>query len=159
MTLTVALNADAADIPVGEKKTVGGAVGIMTNGASFVLYRRMLEDPRASLFGMTLETDVNIEFIPAPEVRPGARAMGRVAVRTQDCSLQHFVPGWKKEFELDFPMARETEVGFLGLEQLGDGRFCMHSMAISTAHGTQLVGPPLKLEEFLLFLVALEANV
>lgn len=69
------------------------------------------------------------------------------------------MPGWKKKLGLDFPVARQTEVGLLGLEQLRERGVCVYSMAIIAAHGSQLVGPSLKLEEFLLLLVAFQASV
>ena len=159
MPSTVALDTDAPDIPVGQKEPVGGSVGIMANAASLILDRGMLEDPGTSLFGMALEADIDIEFVPPPQTRPGTGSVGGVAVGAKKRSFKNSVSGRKKKFEPDFPVARQTQIGLFGLEESRQGGHRVHTMAVVAAHGPQLVGSSLELEKFLLLLVALEASV
>jgi len=159
VTLAVALDTDTPDIPVGQQETVGGAVGIVANATAFEFHRRMLKDPRASLFGVAFETDIDVELVPAAQTRPGAGPMRGVAVGATHGSFQHLVPGWKRELEPDFPMARKAEVGLRRLEEFRQRGAPVHSMAVIAGHSLQLVSTPLKLEKFLFFLVTFEADV
>jgi hypothetical protein len=157
--LSVALDADAPYIPMGEEEAVGRAVGIMADGAPFELHGRMLKNPGPPFFGMAFETDIDVEFIPAPETRPSAGAMRGVAVRAAHRSFQHLVVGRKMELEPDLSMAGKAKIGFFGLEEFWKRGSSVHPVTIVAGHIAQLVGASLELEEFLLLLVALEAGV
>jgi hypothetical protein len=85
--------------------------------------------------------------------------MRGMAIRAKECSFQYSVPGRKEKFELDFPMARETKVGFLSLQEFRQKRRSMHPMAIIAAHRTYLVGTSLKLEKFFILLMTSQAYI
>jgi hypothetical protein len=63
------------------------------------------------------------------------------------------------KFELDLSVAGKTEVGIFGLQEFGVRVRFMHPVAISAAHGIQLVLTPLELKKFNLFLMAFQANI
>jgi len=113
----MALNTDTPDITMRQQKTIGRAVRVVTDAASLELDRRVFEDPGSSLLGMTLEADIRIEFVPAPQSGTGSRPVGGMAVRTKHGALQDFMPCRKIELSLDFQMTGKAKIAFLALEE------------------------------------------
>ena len=102
---SVALDTDGPDIAPDQKEAIRRPMGHVTDTASFHLSREVFINPGTSLFGMTFEAGVDIEFIPRPQAGPCPGPMGSMAVGTFHGPFQNFVPGGKVEFRLHILMA------------------------------------------------------
>jgi hypothetical protein len=156
--LTMTFKTDAPDIAADQKEAICRSMGSMTDGTSFCFHGEMFEDPGASLFRMTFETDIDIKLIPCPQTAPCAGPMGSMAIRALQCPFQDSMTGRKVELRFDLLMARETESGLFFLEEILCHLGAMNLMTIITSNRIEFMDSSAELEECLLFLMTFETR-
>jgi hypothetical protein len=70
VALAVAFQADGPNFTTDQKESIQRSMGCMADRAPFHFDREVFKDPGASLFRVTLKTDVVIKFIPFFQTGP-----------------------------------------------------------------------------------------
>jgi hypothetical protein len=160
VALPMTLKTEGLLIGNDQKKSIGRPMSHVADAASLHLHRHMFEDPGTPLLCMAFKTGIVIrKFVPFLEACPRPGPVGGMAIRAFHCPLHDSMIDGKIEFGLYVLMAREAEIGLLIFQKfLGDPGF-MNLVAVIAADRAQFVDPPVELEKFPAFGVAIEADV
>lgn len=147
MALAVAFHADGPDVTTDQKESIRRSMGCMADRASFHFDREVLKDPGASLFRVTVKTDVVIKFIPFFQTGPCPSPVRRVTIRAFHGALYHPMVAGEIKFGLNVQVTRETEVVLLSPQKVFGDLGPMDLMAVVASDCAYLVDSSPKLEE------------
>ena len=159
MTDAMTFDAEHSGIATDKKESIGRSMGNMADRTPFHFSSEMFVDPRAPLFRMTFETDIRPRGVCTSKACTGPFSMGRMAIRTRHGPFQNLVAGGQAELSLHLRVATKTEIRFFGLQKPRGGWGFMDLMAIITAHGRKLVGPPSGFEKTFLPTMAFQTGL
>jgi len=159
MGLTVTFHTKRSHVLADQQKSIWRSVRGMANVTPFELLCPMFENPGTSLFRVAFVADVGIEFIDLSQARPCPTSMGCMAVGAGQCPLDDPMVIGEIKLGFNFSVTRKTEIGVLLLQEILGDLLCVNLMTVVTSDSTQLVDPSSKLEERLLFLMALQAVI